>query len=58
MISFCLNAKLYKQRTSSLSHGLSDEEKKNASDKFELHIELGNRETLLSYLLVEVFSFP
>jgi hypothetical protein len=23
-------------------HGLSDEEKKNASDEFELHLELGN----------------
>ena len=33
-----------------LSHGLSDEEKKNASDNFELHIELGNRENLQSYL--------
>ena len=33
-----------------LSHGLSDEEKKDASDNFELHIELGNRESFQSYL--------
>ena len=32
------------------SHGLSDEEKKNASDDFELHIELGNGETFQSFL--------
>ena len=40
-------------RTLSLSHGLSDEEKKNTGDNFELHfeqIELENPETLQSYL--------
>ena len=29
---------------------MSDEEKKNASDDFELHIELRNGETFQSYL--------
>ena len=46
---FCLDAKKISQRTT-LSHGLSDKEKKNASDDFELHIELRNGETFQSYL--------
>jgi len=32
-------------------HGLSDEEKKNASDNFELHLELEVGETLQSVLI-------
>ena len=46
MISFFFEAKLYmgERRTafSNLGLGLSDEEKKNTSDNFELHLELGN----------------
>jgi hypothetical protein len=53
MISSCLDAKPCKfvRTTSFLNgwtlrvgcrHGLSDEEKKNTSDNFELHLELGN----------------
>ena len=31
-----------REKRTVLSHGLSDEEKKNTSDNFELHLELGN----------------
>ena len=55
MISFCLDARLYKQerRTVTLSHGLSDEEKKNtqASDNFELHLESGNSKNIATVLI-------
>ena len=37
-------------------HGLSDEEKKNTGDNFEMHIELAVLETLQQYLYV--FFFP
>ena len=43
MVNFCLDTKLYKQwRRTGFGHGLSDEEKKNTRDNFELHLELGN----------------
>ena len=42
MISFCFETKLYKQvRRTCFGHGLSDEEKKNTSDNFELHLWYG-----------------
>ena len=34
-----------------LSHGLSDEEKKNTSDNFELHLELGNLRNVAAILI-------
>ena len=40
-----------------LSHGLSNEEKKNTSDDFELHIELGKLRNF-SAVLIGFFSFP
>ena len=45
IISICFDAnlKLYRRkRRTGKGHGLSDEEKKNTSDEFELHIELGD----------------
>ena len=45
MISLCFdtNLKVYKrERRTGNGHGLSDDEKKNNSDEFELHIELGD----------------
>ena len=40
MISFFLVASYISERRTAF--GLSDEEKKNTSDNFELHLELGN----------------
>ena len=37
-------------------HSLSDEEKKNTGDNFELHLELAILETMQQYLYV--FLFP
>ena len=45
MVSLCFdtNLKVYKrERRTGKGHGLSDDEKKNTSDEFELHIELGD----------------
>ena len=45
MISLCFdtNLKVYKrERRTGKGHGLSDDEKKNTSDEFELHIEQGD----------------
>ena len=41
MISFCLETRLYK-RERRTGHGLGDEEKKDTSNDFELHLELWN----------------
>ena len=42
MISFCFDTKPYKlERRTVFSNGLSDEEKKDTSDNFELHLESG-----------------
>ena len=35
-----------------LSHGLSDEEKEDTSDDFELHFELGNTRNVAVVLIV------
>ena len=53
MINFCLDSKIYKrERRTGLGHGLSDEEKKNTSDNFELHdFELGNSRNVAVILI-------
>ena len=42
MINFCLDSKIYeRERRTAFCHGLSDEEKNNTSDNFELHLQVG-----------------
>ena len=54
---FCLYAKLYKgERRTVFGHGLSDEEKKNTSDNFELHLDLGSSKYVAVVLIP--FLFP
>ena len=57
MISFCLEIKLYKQeRRTGFGYGLGDEEKKDTSDNFELHSELGNLRNIAVELIGFLFS--
>ena len=39
-----------------MSHGLSDKEKKNASDNFELHLELRNSRNVAVVLIEFLFQ--
>ena len=59
MISFLIYLTQNHERSRTmrtLSHGLSDEEKKNTSDNFELHLELGDMRNIAVVLIG--FSFP
>ena len=56
MISFRLYTKPYKrERRTFFGNGLSDEEKKNTRDNFELHLELGNRRNKGFVLILRSF---
>ena len=55
MISFCLETKLY-NRERLTGHGLGDEEKKDTSNDFELHLELGNSRGITVVLIDFWFS--
>ena len=57
MINFCLDTKIYKrERRTSFGHGLGHGEKKNTSDNFKLHLELGNLRNIGVVLIS--FFFP
>ena len=51
VISFFLYAKLYK-RERHTAFGLSDEDKKNSSDNFKLHLGVGNSGNVAAVLIV------
>ena len=55
IISFCLETKLY-NRERRTGHGLGDEEKKDTSNDFELHLELGNSRGIAVVLIDFWFS--
>ena len=58
-IRSCLEAKLYnRKRRTAFGHGLSDEEKKDTSDKFELHLELGNSRSSAAVVLIVFCLVP
>ena len=55
IISFYLETNLFK-RERRTGHGLSDEEKKDTSDSFELHLELKNSRGIAVVLIDFWFS--
>ena len=57
MISFRLDIKLYNQeRRIGFGYGFGDEEKKDTSDNFRLHFELGNLRNIA--VVLKFFCFP